>query len=228
MENREYVEETTALSLVENINIQKAEQSISKIQKFQGVIKQALVPKHDYGASYYGAKDSLLKPGAEKILMLMGLSSEYEIIEKTQDYEDGFFAFTVRCILKKNDQIITQGLGSCNSKERKYQSAKQDVYMLDNTCLKMAKKRAQVDATLTVASLSDIFTQDTEDMAQFEQSERMDNLTEEDAKNIKVTFGKHSGKTLGEIAKVDKSYLEWLQENARDDYMQKAAKMLIK
>ena len=34
---------------------------------------------------------------------------------------------------------------------------------LANTVLKMAKKRAQVDAVLTVASLSEIFTQDMED-----------------------------------------------------------------
>ena len=38
-----------------------------------------------------------------------------------------------------------------------------DPYTLVNTVLKMAKKRAQVDAALTVASLSEIFTQDLED-----------------------------------------------------------------
>jgi len=36
-----------------------------------------------------------------------------------------------------------------------------------NTVLKMSKKRAHVDATLTATAASDIFTQDTEDMAQF-------------------------------------------------------------
>ena len=34
-----------------------------------------------------------------------------------------------------------------------------------NTCLKMAKKRAHVDAILTATAASDIFTQDTEDLA---------------------------------------------------------------
>lgn len=33
-----------------------------------------------------------------------------------------------------------------------------------NTILKMAKKRAQIDAVLTVASLSEIFTQDFDDL----------------------------------------------------------------
>lgn len=35
---------------------------------------------------------------------------------------------------------------------------------LANTCLKMAKKRAQIDLTLTSLSASDIFTQDVEDL----------------------------------------------------------------
>jgi len=41
---------------------------------------------------------------------------------------------------------------------------KMDPYTMDNTVLKMAKKRALVDAALLVASLSDVFTQDLEDM----------------------------------------------------------------
>src|SRR5690606_7465579 len=74
----------------------------------------------------------------------------------------GFFQYQVRCKLYKGDVLITEGLGCCNTKERKY--LKQDPYTLDNTVLKMAKKRALIDATLLVASLSDIFTQDLEDM----------------------------------------------------------------
>lgn len=40
-----------------------------------------------------------------------------------------------------------------------------DVY---NTVLKMAKKRAHIDATITATAASDIFTQDVEDMPEFE------------------------------------------------------------
>ena len=58
--------------------------------------------------------------------------------------------------------LVTEGLGSCNNRERKY--IKMDPYTMDNTVLKMAKKRALVDAALLVGSLSDIFTQDLEDM----------------------------------------------------------------
>ena len=46
----------------------------------------------------------------------------------------------------------------------KYRIDNDDPYTLANTVLKMAKKRAQIDAVLTVASLSEIFTQDMEDL----------------------------------------------------------------
>jgi len=41
-----------------------------------------------------------------------------------------------------------------------------------NTCLKMAKKRALVDAVLTVTAASDIFTQDIEEMVENESIEK--------------------------------------------------------
>lgn len=58
--------------------------------------------------------------------------------------------------------IEAEGIGSCNSKERKY--IKQDSYSIINTILKMAKKRAFVDAVLSATRSSGIFTQDIEDL----------------------------------------------------------------
>lgn len=221
-------QETNPMMIIDGIKLDRVQQSMSKIQQFQKVIQNTLVEGHDYGAAFYGAaKPSLLKPGAEKILMLLGLSSEYEIIEKIQDYDEGFFAYTVRCVLKKNGMIITEGLGHCNSKEKKYEGEKQDKYMLGNTCLKMAKKRAQVDATLTVASLSEVFTQDIEDMKEFIQQEQLSNLTEVEAENLKINFGKFKDKTLKEIYNIQPDYMKWLADNARDEVVKKAAAMIL-
>src|SRR5690606_3342486 len=153
-------------------------------------------------------KPTLLKPGAEKILMLMGLTSEFHVTERIQDYDKGFFAFTVRCELFKNGIKITEGFGHCNTKEKKYSN--QDPYTLANTCLKMAKKRAQIDATLTVASLSEVFTQDIEDMQEYIQREQLETMTPTDAANTVIKFGKHKGKTIREVYKEDKQYINWL------------------
>jgi len=229
MNNNQMVvqQESNPVMIIEGLKLDRVSDSMKKINEFQEVIQKTLVPNHDYGQTFYGSKPSLLKPGAEKILMLLGLSSEYEIIEKIQDYEEGFFAYTIRCILTKNGVVVTEGLGHCNSKEKKYESDKQDKYMLGNTCLKMAKKRAQVDAALTVGSLSNIFTQDLEDMAVFEQSERLETMTNEDASNMKINFGKYKGQTIREIYVQDQGYIKWLKENARDEAIKKAATIII-
>jgi len=187
-----------ALSIIDSVDLQQVSATMQKIAQFQAVVQRTLKKDHDYGIiPGTGDKPTLLKPGAEKILMLMGLTSEYDVIEKVQDYDKGFFAFTVKCTLYKKDLKITEGVGHANTKEAKYarrwvtekklpdgvdknsllkrekegrygkyteyQIENDDPYTLVNTVLKVAKKRAQVDAVLTVASLSEIFTQDLED-----------------------------------------------------------------
>lgn len=150
-----------SLALIDSVSIQQVAATMQKISQFQKVIQQTLHANHDYGIVPGSSKPTLLKPGAEKILMMMGLRSEFEIVDSTRDFENGFFQYQVRCKLYKGDTLITEGLGACNTRERRYKN--QDPYTLDNTVLKMAKKRALVDAVLLVASLSDIFTQDLED-----------------------------------------------------------------
>ena len=156
MENNNTV--CTGVALIDNIQIE----ALNKISEFQALIKSQLAEGHDYGVIPGTSKPTLLKPGAEKILMLMGLTSQFDIIDSTRDFDKGFFQYQVKCKLFSNGLLITEGLGACNTKEKKY--IKQDAFTIDNTILKMAKKRAMIDATLLVASLSQIFTQDVEDM----------------------------------------------------------------
>lgn len=187
------------LSLIENINIGAVKETIEKVRQLQKTLQGILTEKHDYGKiPGCGDKPTLLKPGAEKILMALGITSTYDLVEHTEDFKDkGFFAYTVKCILYKGDSKITEGLGHANSKEKKWavewvneknipEGSDKDlmqkkkltgvygdyfVYQVDadanskaNTILKMAKKRSQIDAVLTVASLSEIFTQDFDDL----------------------------------------------------------------
>lgn len=232
---------TTTLDLVMSADVERVSQQLQAIDNFQMVVQKTLRPEQDFGTIPGTNKPTLLKPGAEKILMLMGLTSEYEIIDKVEDYAGGFFAYTVKSSLLKNGQLITEGFGSANTKENRYRlnewseeehkkvwtGGYQDPYTLVNTVLKMAKKRAQVDAALTVGSLSNVFTQDMEDMKDFADKERMETMNGKDASSVKVTFGKNKGRTLGEIMKDDQSYVEWIAKNAKDDYMKKAANEIL-
>ncbi len=152
----------TAISIIESVDLTRMERQIRAISDFQELVHLNFKQGHDYGVIPGTGKPTMLKPGAEKLIQLLGLKSEFHIIDMTRDFEKGFFQYQVKCILKHKDDIITEGLGSCNTKERKY--IRQDPYTMDNTVLKMAKKRALVDAALMVGALSDIFTQDIEDM----------------------------------------------------------------
>jgi hypothetical protein len=50
--------------------------------------------------------------------------------------------------------------------------------------------------------------------------------TEEEARNLKITFGKHNGETIGEIEGKDYKYLEWLFDNTKDENIKKAVSIL--
>lgn len=160
--NEVQVQEVNALSLIESTNLQSIQGSIQKIKQFQTLVQSQFTQNHDFGVIPGTGKPTLLKPGAEKLIMLLGLTSEFEILDCTRDFDTGFFQYQVSCKLKKSGEVMTEGFGSCNTRERKY--IKQDPYTMDNTVLKMAKKRAMVDAALLVGSLSDVCTQDIEDM----------------------------------------------------------------
>jgi uncharacterized protein (DUF3820 family) len=223
--SNEITKQANSLSIIESVDIGAVQSTLTKINQFQAVVQNTLKKNHDYGVIPGTPKPTLLKPGAEKIQMLLGVTSEYEVIERVQDYDKGFFAFTVRCVIYKNGMKITEGVGHCNTRERKY--VNQDPYTLANTCLKMAKKRAQIDATLTLASLSEVFTQDIEDMQEFIQTEQVETMTAKEAAQIKLTFGKHKGKTLKEIYQAHPDYLEWLLKQDRTDAVIKKAIQLM-
>jgi hypothetical protein len=114
----------------------------------------------DFGVIPGTKTPSLLKPGAEKIIWNYGLESRYELEKAIEDYEAGFFFYRFRCELWKNGVHITDGYGSSNSRERKNGSA--SGFDVANTALKIAKKRALVDAAILVGQLSGMFTQDIE------------------------------------------------------------------
>ena len=152
----------TAISIIESVDLNSMKRQVQAITDFQELAHSQFRQDHDFGVIPGTKKPTLLKPGAERLLMLLGVTSEFQVIDQTRDFENGFFQYLVKCIVKKDDNQITVGLGSCNTRERKY--IDQDPYTTDNTVLKMAKKRALIDAALMVGALSDIFTQDIEDM----------------------------------------------------------------
>ena len=88
---------------------------------------------------------------------------------------------------------------------REYRMINEDVCTLANTILKMAKKRALVDAALLVGSLSDLFTQDIEDLPE-EYLNNKDNPEEKPAipkqkEEVKSSLKKHIEKDEPKLEK---------------------------
>jgi hypothetical protein len=245
------------LSIIDTIDNSGIQVTMQKIAKFQTLVQSALKKGHDYDTIPGTPKPTLLKPGGEKICMLMGVNPEYEFIDKTEDYTNGFFSYNVRCTLMRNGNPVAQGVGNCNSKEKKYRYITVDldkipfgidpavcekttnsygkekyrienpnIYDVVNTILKMSKKRAFIDAVLQLAALSDIFTQDIEDMKDYIEKENTDNMTAENAGSIVLHFGKHKGKTLSELYATEPGYVKWYEENGKDQVILKALSLL--
>lgn len=80
----------------------------------------------DYGIVPGTTKPTLLKPGAEKLTTLFGLTTRFVVVEKTEDWTgeghggEPFFYYWYRCQLWRGERLIAEADGSCNSKEAKY------------------------------------------------------------------------------------------------------------
>lgn len=143
------------------ITFNEAKQRLVMLQSF---VKELMIPGLDYGLIPGCPKPSLFKSGAEKLCDIYGFSKLIAVIHRFEDWQEGFFSYEVKATLvnKLTGLVEAEGVGSCNSKERKYKG--QDAFNITNTILKMAKKRALVDAVLSATRSSGIFSQDIEDL----------------------------------------------------------------
>jgi hypothetical protein len=83
--------------------------------------KEVLVKDQDYGVVPGVQKPTLLKPGAEKLMNLFGMSVEFECTDKILDIQSKFIAYTYKATARNRDgRVVTQCEGSVNSYEPKY------------------------------------------------------------------------------------------------------------
>lgn len=190
---------TEAIAIQADFQPMTAVQVRAQVNLVQEVMKAVMKDGLHYGTiPGCGDKPTLLKPGAEKLMMTFRLAADPQVEEIPT--EDGV---TFRVICRITNQatgvFLGSGIGECSSKEEKYgwrkavcdeefnetpedkrrgkwgkvygdkpayqtKQVRTNPADVANTVLKMAKKRALVDAILTVTAASDCFTQDIEDM----------------------------------------------------------------
>lgn len=102
-------------------------------------------------------KPSLYKAGADLLVDLMAVRAVYradleawrQLGEPTATY-----VFVCELVSRATSEVIAEGRGAFKVGEKKMQ---------ENAALKMAQKRARIDATINAWGLSDLFTQDLDE-----------------------------------------------------------------
>lgn len=124
-------------------------------------IKNNMVEGKDYGSiniKGHQSKPSLFKPGAEKFCGLFKIRPAFRKDPETVEMlgnKPGIIAYVCE-LVDTQGRIIGEGRGSS--------SVSPDAADFDvNKAIKIAEKRAQIDAVLRTGALSDFFTQDMED-----------------------------------------------------------------
>lgn len=162
--------ETTAIQIAPQ---QEASLSLKQLSDRVNLVHQILEKVMKKGTHYgtvpgCGDKKVLLKPGADVLAMTFRLVPQFSVTRT--DLPNEHREYDVTCTMHAADgSMLGQGVGSCSTMEKKYRYRKdakgakienEDIADTYNTVLKMAKKRAHVDATLTVTGAADLFTQD--------------------------------------------------------------------
>jgi len=127
--------------------------------------KCALRRDVDFGKPTNKIKNPILyKGGAENVRFAYGVFDRYELINAIRDFETGYFMYEFQCklVVYHNgvEHVVSEGYGSANTRESNVGNA--SGFDVANSKLKIAKKRAMVDAVITMAGLSSMFTQDME------------------------------------------------------------------
>lgn len=119
----------------------------------------------DFGRYGKANKPTILKSGAEKILLEYGITTKFFIENAVEHFgEDGsapFFFYRVRGEFWKGDTLITTTVASANSNESACGRASK--FDVANQRLKIARKRSLVDGAILIAGLGGLFTADLED-----------------------------------------------------------------
>lgn len=145
-----------------------ASRIVERARAIHAIMKEAMIDHVDYGViTGCGSKPCLLKPGAEKLLMMFQVAPRVTVTDLSTP-PDVYRYRVIVSLVSQAGVYLGDGVGEATSLEHKWHDKKDGTTVnasdVCNTILKMAKKRALVDAVLTVLGASDIFTQDVEDM----------------------------------------------------------------
>lgn len=178
------------------------------VQIGETVVK--LIRNEDFQKLPKTKRPTLLKSGAEKLQMAYQLRAEYRLLNDhatviVDSANKPWFNYEFLCSLFAGDVRICDGVGCANSREPS--SGFAGDYQMANKTIKVAKKRALVDAILTVSGLSGMFKRDIEDDENEEETKAMivdkpdDPITSKQMTRLYAIAGQH-GRTRDEAKQI--------------------------
>lgn len=97
-------------------------EALRRVQELQAFVSNVMVVGTDYGVIPGTDKPTLLQPGAQKLCEIYGFAFSFEDAEKVENWDLPLFHYEMRCVLtsRRDGRFIGTGIGSCNSKEKRY------------------------------------------------------------------------------------------------------------
>lgn len=149
-DGKQLTENNVEISFKKNVD-----SMVANREYFRGKLESIMKENEDY--YLIKGKKSLAKGGAEKLASGFRLQAKFEIDKEAQEiFKETKGLIAYRCKLyDENDKFKGEG-GGADMLSRNQNDP--------NKTIKMAQKRSYVDAIIRTTGLSDIFTQDLEDM----------------------------------------------------------------
>lgn len=215
-------------------NIISVEAVVRQIALVKELYRRVLVEGVHYGKIPGVNKPSLYKPGAEQLMTMFKLVDKIEkedIIDLGNGHRE--YRLTLGLYHKLTGQFWGQGIGSCSTMESKYRyrynsykKAKEenpniaDIY---NTVYKMGFKRALVSAIISATGVSDIFTQDVEDMDIEKEKSMVDEASIIDKKYLIMELAEQKKDLLNDD---QRKFIDDLKNNRINISMVQAVKVI--
>jgi len=173
------------LSVATEDSLENFKRSVDDLLSKRSYFISRVLPRLKEGQDYYVIKGrkSLAKGGAEKLASIYNFTAEFkQDAETTQMLKMvlGLVAFTCN-LIGRGGQLVGQGRGSSTLAKNQGDA---------NKTIKIAQKSAFIDAVIRSTGLSDLFTQDIEDM-------KIDNVITDEEEPFVVTGGVGGNDEMG-------------------------------
>ena len=167
--------------LIVTIQNQMLIEMAAQRQALARFVKSELIVDVDFGIIPGTKKNSLWKPGAEKIANIFQLGSRIHSVEKIIDWKENIATFyiTMEIFHIPSGKSIAHSEGVCSSREKKYFEREEYEWInnkkvsrgarqtpigdLLNTLSKMAQKRGFISGVIMATAASDFFTMDIDE-----------------------------------------------------------------